>query len=124
MADFIYIVRTEEGVRREGVIEAANLNEASDKLRQDNSTIVKVSERDTSFDFMGPFLDRLSISVEKIKNRIPLSILVFFTRQLATMFSAGLTLERAIQSLGAEEKHRKFKKVLNSVSENICCCII
>ncbi len=35
------------------------------------------------------------------------------------MFSAGLTLERAIQSLGAEEKHRKFKKVLNTVSDNI-----
>jgi type IV pilus assembly protein PilC len=35
------------------------------------------------------------------------------------MFSAGLTLERAIQSLGAEEKHKKFKKILNSVSENI-----
>jgi type IV pilus assembly protein PilC len=35
------------------------------------------------------------------------------------MFSAGLTLERAIQSLGAEEKHRKFKKILNTVSDNI-----
>ena len=35
------------------------------------------------------------------------------------MFSAGLTLERAIQSLGAEEKHRKFKKILGTVSDNI-----
>jgi type IV pilus assembly protein PilC len=35
------------------------------------------------------------------------------------MFSAGLTLERAIQSLGAEEKHRKFKRILGTVSDNI-----
>jgi type IV pilus assembly protein PilC len=35
------------------------------------------------------------------------------------MFAAGLTLERAIHSLGAEEKHKKFKKILNTVSENI-----
>ena len=119
MPEFTYRVRSEEGVRREGVIEAANLNEASDKLRQDNSTIVKVSERDTSFDFMGPFLDRLSISVEKIKNRIPLSILVFFTRQLATMFSAGLTIERAMYFLAKEEKHPKFKDILVNIEQNI-----
>ena len=90
---------------KEGILEAANLNDASDILRKDNSTIVKVTERDTSFDFMGPFLDRLSLSVEKIKNRIPLTILVFFTRQLATMFSAGLTIERAMFFLAKEEKH-------------------
>ena len=57
----------------------------------------------------------LKIAHEKAKNRIPLSNIVFFTRQLATMFSAGLTLERAIQSLGSEEKHRKFKKVLKTI---------
>ena len=119
MPEFTYIVRSEEGVRREGVIEAANLNDASDKLRQDNSTIVKVSERDTSFDFMGPFLDRLSLSVEKIKNRIPLSILVFFTRQLATMFSAGLTIERAMYFLAKEEKHPKFKNILVNIEQSI-----
>ena len=119
MPEFSYIVRSEDGVRREGILEAANLNDASDILRQDNSTIVKVSERDTSFDFMGPFLDRLSLSVEKIKNRIPLSILVFFTRQLATMFSAGLTIERAMFFLAKEEKHPKFKKILTNIEQSI-----
>jgi type IV pilus assembly protein PilC len=119
MPEFSYIIRTEDGSRKEGVIEASNLNDASDKLRLDNSTIVKVSERDTSFDFMGPFLDRLSLSVEKMKNRIPLSILVFFTRQLATMFSAGLTIERALFFLAKEEKHPKFKKILINIEQSI-----
>tara|TARA_B100001029_G_C15062041_1_gene459373 strand:+ start:3958 stop:5196 length:1239 start_codon:yes stop_codon:yes gene_type:complete len=119
MPEFSYIIRSEDGVRREGLIEAANLNEASDKLREDNSTIVKVTERDTSFDFMGPFIDRLSLSVEKIKNRIPLSILVFFTRQLATMFSAGLTIERALYFLAKEEKHPKFKNILVNIEQSI-----
>ena len=78
-----------------------------------------IRDRDDTFDFLGPFIDEIQLSIEKAKNRIPLSNIVFFTRQLATMFSAGLTLERAIQSLGAEEKHRKFKKILNTVSDNI-----
>lgn len=119
MPEFSYIVRSEDGVRKEGILEAANLNEASNILIKDNSTIVKVTERDTSFDFMGPFLDRLSLSVEKIKNRIPLTILVFFTRQLATMFSAGLTIERAMYFLAKEEKHPKFKAILTNIEQNI-----
>ncbi len=81
--------------------------------------VISLKETDDTFDFLGPFLDEIQLSIEKAKNRVPLSNIVFFTRQLATMFSAGLTLERAIQSLGSEEKHRKFKKVLNSVSDNI-----
>lgn len=119
MSEFSYIVRTQEGLRREGLIEASNLNEASDLLRRDKFVIVKLSERDTSFDFMGPFLDRLSLSVEKLKNWVPLSSIVFFTRQLATMFSAGLTIERAMYFLAKEEKHPKFKKVLVRVEDNI-----
>ena len=119
MPEFTYIVRSEDGIRHEGIIDAANLNDASDKLKLDNSTIVKINERDTSFDFMGPFLDRLSLSIEKIKNRIPISILVFFTRQLATMFSAGLTIERAMYFLSKEEKHPKFKKILINIEESI-----
>ena len=35
------------------------------------------------------------------------------------MYSAGLTLERAIQGLASEERHPKLKKVLTNVGENI-----
>ena len=37
MPEFIYIVRSEEGVRKEGIIEDANLNDASDILKEDKS---------------------------------------------------------------------------------------
>jgi type IV pilus assembly protein PilC len=35
------------------------------------------------------------------------------------MFSAGLTLERAISALSVEEKHKKFKKILTEVGSSI-----
>jgi type IV pilus assembly protein PilC len=119
MPDFSYIARTPEGVRKEGVINASNFNEASEKLLSEQLVVVKLSERDTSFDFMGPFLDRLSLEKEKFKSRVPLSILVFFTRQLATMFASGLTIERALYFLAEEEKNKKFKKVLKEIEGNI-----
>ena len=119
MAIFNYLTKDSEGNRKEGEIRADSLDGAIQKLSANGQMVISLKETDDTFDFLGPFLDEIQLSIEKAKNRIPLSNIVFFTRQLATMFSAGLTLERAIQSLGAEEKHRKFKKVLNSVSDNI-----
>ena len=119
MAIFNYLTKDSEGKRKEGEIRADSLDTAIQKLSANGQMVISLKEVDDTFDFLGPFLDEIQLSIEKAKNRIPLSNIVFFTRQLATMFSAGLTLERAIQSLGAEEKHRKFKKVLSTVSDNI-----
>ena len=119
MAIFNYLTKDSEGKRKEGEIRADSLVTAIQKLSANGQMVISLKEVDDTFDFLGPFIDEIQLSIEKAKNRIPLSNIVFFTRQLATMFSAGLTLERAIQSLGAEEKHRKFKKILNTVSDNI-----
>ena len=119
MAIFKYLTKDSEGKRKEGEIRADSLDTAIQKLSANGQMVISLKEVDDTFDFLGPFIDEIQLSIEKAKNRIPLSNIVFFTRQLATMFSAGLTLERAIQSLGAEEKHRKFKKILNTVSDNI-----
>jgi type IV pilus assembly protein PilC len=119
MADFSYVVRTQDGVRKEGTVSANNYNEAMEQLVNDKYIVVKLHEKDTSFDFMGPFLDRLSLAFEKFKFRIPLNVLVFFTRQLSTMFSAGLTIERAFYFLSAEEKHKKFKVILETIERDI-----
>ena len=119
MAIFNYLTKDSEGKRKEGEIRADSLDTAIQKLSANGQMVISLKEVDDTFDFLGPFIDEIQLSTEKAKNRIPLSNIVFFTRQLATMFSAGLTLERAIQSLGAEEKHRKFKKILNTVSDNI-----
>ncbi len=65
------------------------------------------------------FIEELNLSLAKLKTRIPLKNLVFFTRQLATMFAAGLTLEKAVTNLAAEERHPGFKKTLSAVSDDI-----
>ena len=119
MPDFNYIIRTEGGSRKTGTISAKNYNEAMDQLQAENSVVVKLTERDTSFDFFKPFLERLALEFEKFKNKVPLGILVFFTRQLATMFSAGLTIERALFFLKAEEKNARFKKTLDKVEDDV-----
>lgn len=119
MAVYQYIVKDDGGNRKEGQISASTLDNAIQKLTNQEQVIIRIKEQDTTWDFLGPFLDEINLSVEKMKHRIPLGNLVFFTRQLATMFSAGLTLERAIHGLAVEEKHSRLKKVLTKVAENI-----
>ncbi|NQU67094.1 MAG: type II secretion system F family protein [Candidatus Marinimicrobia bacterium] len=119
MPTYHYLTKDSTGKRHEGDIRADSLDVASKKLMENNQIIISLKEVDQGFDFLGPFLDEINLSFERWKNRIPLSSLVFFTRQLATMYSAGLTLERAIQGLANEERHPRFKKVLNQVGANI-----
>jgi type IV pilus assembly protein PilC len=119
MAVYNYLSKDSEGKRKEGEIRADSIDTAVQKLSSNGQMVITLKEVDDTFDFLGPFLDELQLSIEKAKNRIPLSNIVFFTRQLATMFAAGLTLERAIHSLGSEEKHKKFNRILTSVGSNI-----
>ena len=55
MPNFEYIVRTEDGKRLEGKIDAKTLNEASEKLYEKKYTIVKLNEKEVAFEFLGPF---------------------------------------------------------------------
>ena len=119
MAEFSYIIRTPKGSRESGEIKSEHYNTALDELQVNGNIVIKLSERDTSFDFIKPFLDRLSIALEELKNRVPLNVLVFFTRQLSTMFSAGLTIERALYFLSTEEKNKKFKNILLKITDDV-----
>lgn len=75
----------------------------------------KVKEKQWGDDF----IEELNLSFAKIRSRVPLKNLVFFTRQLATMFAAGLTLEKSLTNLAQEERNPGFKKTLSSVADNI-----
>tara|TARA_B110000438_G_scaffold295904_1_gene339728 strand:- start:728 stop:1969 length:1242 start_codon:yes stop_codon:yes gene_type:complete len=119
VAEFSYIIRTVKGARETGNLTSDNYNSALEKLQSDGTTVIELKERDTSFDFIKPFVDRLSIALEEFKNKVPLNVLVFFTRQLSTMFSAGLTIERALYFLSTEEKNAKFKKVLLKITDDV-----
>ena len=119
MPEYSYIARTQEGKRKEGNLSADNLTVAMEILNKKNLSVIKLDERDEVFDFLDPFIERFNLAVERIKTRIPLSDLVFFTRQISTMFSAGLTIEKSLHFLALEEKNKKFKKVIENIESNV-----
>ncbi len=120
MPIFTYIVTETDGTRREDRLRAANYEAAWEQLTKRGAKIVslrelKVSEQAQS----ASIVDQVSTAIYRIKTRVPLGNRVFFTRQLSTMFSAGLTIEKSIANLMQEEKHTGFKKTLAAVANDL-----
>ena len=118
MPTFKYVIRNAAGERVEAELKAANAEAAIETLRN-MGTLISMSERKGDEADHKTVLDKVNLALERVKQHIPLKTMVFFTRQLATMFSAGLTLEKAIGNLAKEERNRKFKRTLEGIHTEI-----
>lgn len=119
MANFAYIIKDAKGARTEGITKAATMEEAIDKLTKEGATIISVKAASDDKTKKMSLFDKIVLALYKLRTSVGLKVLVFFTRQLSTMFSAGLTLEKAIGNLAKEEKNKRFRKVLLVISEDI-----
>lgn len=120
MPNFSYIVKDAKGARVEGMIKADTLDMAVEKLSKEGSTIISVkAAAEGAFKGNLSLFDKVMLAIYKFRTGVSLRVLVFFTRQLSTMFSAGLTIEKAITDLEKEEKHKKFSKVLRKIGDDI-----
>jgi type II secretory pathway component PulF len=120
MPNFAYIVKDAKGARVEGMIKAETLDMAVEKLAKEGSTIISVkAAAEGAFKGKLSLFDKVMLTIYKIRTGVTLKTLVFFTRQLSTMFSAGLTIEKAITDLEKEEKNKKFAKVLRKIGDDI-----
>ncbi|MCB5259282.1 MAG: type II secretion system F family protein [Candidatus Cloacimonetes bacterium] len=120
MPNFAYIVKDAKGARVEGLIKADTLDMAVEKLSKEGSTIISVkAASEGAFKGNLSLFDKVMLAIYKFRTGVSLRVLVFFTRQLSTMFSAGLTIEKAITDLEKEEKNKKFAKVLRKIGDDI-----
>lgn len=120
MAVFQYIIKDAKGARLEGTLKANTMDEAVEKLTREGSTIISVkSAEEGAFKGKLSLFDKLMLQFYKWRTGVGLKTLVFFTRQMSTMFSAGLTIEKSLSNLEKEEKNKKFQKVLKRMSDDI-----
>lgn len=120
MANYNYIVKDNKGNKHEGTISAASLDAALNKLRESGQTVISVLDAKTAEAAKKKSLiDEIALYIYKMRTKVPLNSLVFFTRQMATMFSAGLTIEKALNNLLYEESNKKFKKVVAQLLNDV-----
>ncbi len=119
MATFKYVVKDSKGNKHEGTVSATSVDGAVNKLREGGNTVISVVDSRQAAEKGGSLFDAISLYIYKQRTKVPLSALVFFTRQLATMFSAGLTIEKSLNNLLYEEGNVKFRKVVAQLLNDV-----
>lgn len=108
MTVYQYVAKDAKGRNVKGYLEAPDQRALMSLLKANDLSIVSLAEskRKMGGSSFG-------------KRKAPLSELVMFSRQLATMVDAGIPLMQAIEILHEQTEHKGFKKILGSIKQNI-----
>jgi type IV pilus assembly protein PilC len=107
MAKYFFEARTASGETKEGELEAKDVYELARALRKEGLFLIKIKEKKEGFKFSFPSFG------------VSLSEKMFFTRNLATMVGAGVSLPKALASLKEQVKNKKFKKAIGKIEEEV-----
>lgn len=110
MPIFNYQVRDDKGVALTGTVEAPNSTTASRLLRDRHWFVVNLKEKKAALDLS---------SVSQRFQHVSQSDVTNFTRQLATMVVAGLSLPDAIRILESQASNKQFVQMLSDIEHQI-----
>ena len=112
MPFFQYRARDSEGALVTGTLEAANAAELEDSLEKMGLIPIKVA-------FAGRLAAGRRLGGGLFKKKVTPQELILFSRQLATLFSAGVPLTRALGALERQSANPTFKEVIKDVREEV-----
>jgi len=111
MPTFKYVGKDREAKTLTGSLEAKDRPTVIDMLRKKDLIIISVVEEAPAKKLSLPFLSG--------KKAIKLDDLVMFTRQLATMVDAGITLVAALDILGEQMDNKTFGAIILNVRNDV-----
>lgn len=94
-----------------GELHAGSSAEANRHLREQGMTVLSLEEYSEKPKSM------LSFSFKKEK--VPLKEKIIFSRQLAVMVNAGLSIIKALESLGNQTENKYFKEVISDLAQQV-----
>jgi len=108
---FSYKAIDQSNVKREGTVEAANIDAAIVTVQKRGYTVVSID----------PVEERQSLFSTEIKifQRISSKEVVILSRQLATLFEAQVSALRVFRLLGAEAENPQMQTVLNDIADDL-----
>jgi len=108
---FSYHVHTPKGALESGTIEAPNREAAIDALRRGNLVIIDIGEATEA-----PVLSR---SIKLWRRGVPRKEVVLFSRQIATLFEAKVSLLEALKTMVDQTQNPTFKEALLDVVREV-----
>lgn len=119
MPQFIVTVKDKEGKKQYVKREAPDQSELVERVHREGFFVIQVKgiSREQAEGKLAGWKEKALLGRQR-GPRVRSERLVFFTRQMATMVSAGLPLVKALRGLATEEK-TKFKRVLSQVADDV-----
>ncbi len=112
MPKFFYTAKNATtGETSGGEMDAKDEKSLAQDLRTEGLLLTSFKEEEVASTLQIRFLDRFK--------RVPLKEKMTFTRNLSVMVSSGLTVSRAIHNLSLQTKNTTFKKILESVNDDL-----
>ncbi len=115
MPTYIYTAKDQAGKTKVGNLEAGDQHDLAAKLRQ--SGLILISAKQLGFEEKKKGSDWYKKL--NILNRISLVDKMMFTKHLAVMTKAGLSISQSLKALSRQTKNPKFKKIINQVKEDV-----
>lgn len=108
---FHYTALAKDGTRQENDLEALNQDAAVQELQKRELNVVSLEEKQVNEQF--EFIQKL------FQKKIEQKEIVIFSRQVATLFEAGVSALKGFRLLAAENENPTFKEQLIGVSDDI-----
>ena len=118
---FNYTAVDKEGKDLSGQIEAVNLNDALNKIRQMGvfpSGVIAASEQEQSRSILKILWNKLSFQ-KAGELRFKPEDLVVFTRQLSVLLDAGVPLIRGLQTLNKQTRFERMRVMISNIIDMI-----
>lgn len=110
---FHYKAQTKTGTLIEDTVEAVSQEDAVDKVRAAGATPIIVEQvKRKNIEINVPFIDNLF-------NGINLQDKILFSKNIAHMLRAGLSLSRALAVIKKQTKKKRFKEILTKLEDDI-----
>jgi len=113
MPKFQYQVRDARGAPATGVLNAADINEASRTLRSEGNVIVDLREQP------GDQAKAQQQAAPTSKARAKRDDVIFFANQLAVMVDTGVPLVDSLDAIAENVRHENFRAVLTDISDQV-----
>lgn len=103
-----YKAASKEGKLAQGLLDAKDIEEAAQYLRNKNLLPISIIRIDNQLSAKIPFL-----------NKVKSQDIILFTRQMSSMLSSGLTLMRALELLKEQTQNAAMAEIITSVINDV-----
>ena len=114
MPIFAYEARNKTGVLQKGRIEADNSDQAATQLSKNNLVPIKIQTVKTQFHWHFP-----KLTMPKFKKKISRDVLSVFSRQMYSLYKAGIPIVSSIQRLAKITTQPALALALHGIAKDI-----